>query len=81
MTDDELRAEYRDAITEATGTISNALDEVLDQVLATICERFDANPDDAPITLDARVEVADAIIRTALCDAFAPHGIALTPTA
>lgn len=81
MTDDELRAEYADALAAATRTISKGLDDLLDATLTSICERFDANADDAPITLDAQVEVAGELIRLALIDAFAACDIALTSTA
>lgn len=81
MTDDELRTEYRDALAAARATIAETIDDLLDDTLTSICDHFDAHPDGAPITIDAKVEVAGELIRLALIDTFAACDITLTPTA
>lgn len=80
MTDDQLRRDYADALGAATRTLGKGLDDLLDETLTAICDRFDSHPDDAPITIQAKVEVAGELIRLALIDCFAACDITLTPT-
>lgn len=80
MTDDQLRRDYADALAAARATLAESIDDLLDETLTAICDRFDSHPDDAPITIDAKVEIAGELIRLALIDTFAACDITLTPT-